>query len=52
MVIKLVPLIASSKGLSHKGTCCIEKYMGGITLVASSEWSLNNSGRIDRFDCN
>ena len=34
-----------------QGTFCIEKCMGGVGVVVSSEWSLNKSGRIGRFDC-
>ena len=34
-----------------QGIFCIEKYMGGMGEVALSEWSLNKSGRMDKFDC-
>ena len=33
------------------GYLCIEKCMGGIGVVALSEWSPIKSGRMDKFDC-
>ena len=34
-----------------QGTFSIEKCMGGMGVVTSSEWLLNKSGRMSKFDC-
>ena len=50
-VMKSVVAGRNSRAVALQGTFYIEKYLGGMGVVASSEWSPIKSGRIGRFDC-
>ena len=50
-VMKSVVAGRNLRAVVIQGTFYIEKCMGGIGVVASSEWSPTKSGRMDRFDC-
>ena len=50
-VMKLVVAGRNSLAVAVQGTFYIEKCMGGMGVVASSEWSPIKSGRMGRFYC-
>ena len=49
-VMELVVAGRNSRAVAVQGIFYIEKCMGGIGVVASSEWSPIKSGRMGRFD--
>ena len=50
-VMKSVVAGRNSREVVVQGIFCIEICMGGMGVVASSEWSPRESGRMGRFDC-
>ena len=50
-VMKSVVAGRNLRAVAVRGIFYIEKCMGGIGVVASSEWSPIKSGRMGRFDC-
>ena len=50
-VMKSVVAGHNLRAVALQGTFYIEKRLGGIGVVASSEWSPIKSGRMGRFGC-